>query len=118
MYAMPGMTTHLNLQADKAGSFKGVAANISGKGFAGMKFTLKALPPAEYNTWFTHAHAASKGLNNSTYAALSQPSENNKPAYYKSVDSNLYTTVVMKYMMPTTGDAADTHDMQMTEGPY
>jgi cytochrome o ubiquinol oxidase subunit II len=99
MYAMPGMATHLNLEASKLGSYNGSAANISGKGFAGMKFVLKALPAGEYDQWL---RSASRGpsLDDASYATLSRPSENNKVTYYKLADSGLYDTIMMKYMMP------------------
>jgi len=37
-----GRSTQLHLMADQAGSFNGSSANISGKGFAGMRFVAKS----------------------------------------------------------------------------
>src|SRR5208282_2731073 len=37
IYTMPGMTTHLNLLADRPGEFPGISANFSGDGFADMR---------------------------------------------------------------------------------
>ena len=44
IYTMPGMTTQLNLLADKPGEFPGISANFSGNGFADMRFIAKAVP--------------------------------------------------------------------------
>jgi cytochrome o ubiquinol oxidase subunit 2 len=104
MYAMPGMSTQLNLQAAKVGDYRGVAANVSGKGFAGMKFAIKAMPSQGFTNWITTAKHSKQGLNTGSYARLARPSENNKPAYYGSVGPELYDTIMMKYMMPMGGN--------------
>lgn len=104
MYAMPGMATQLNLQASKTGDYRGVAANISGKGFANMTFTIKALPKTDFTTWVTHTKHTPEPLNARTYADLAHPGIAKKPAYYGSVDPALYDTIMMKYMMPMGND--------------
>jgi len=101
MYAMPGMTTHLNLEADTVGKYGGVAANISGKGFAGMKFTVKAMPTADFTAWLRSTKRTSRVLNAASYAELARPSENVRPSYYGAVDTSLYDTIIMNYMMPS-----------------
>src|SRR4051794_40645314 len=45
IYAMPRMTTRLNLQADRQGSFNGLSGHFSGDGFPGMQFQGQSLPP-------------------------------------------------------------------------
>jgi len=107
MYAMPGMTTKLNLVADKAGDYNGVAANISGKGFADMKFTVHALPPEIYGYWMKTMHRLPKHLTTAEYARLSKPSVFTQPGIrdsYGNVQPGLYDTIVMKYMMPMGGN--------------
>jgi len=116
MYAMPGMSTHLNLMADKAGSYDGVAANISGKGFSGMRFTIKAVSDAAFNSWVNTTHHAPHSLDVASYAALSKPSKNNKPEFYGSVDSGLYDTIMTKYMMPTQTNIPHEHGTEPTGG--
>jgi cytochrome o ubiquinol oxidase subunit 2 len=88
------------LEADKAGTYPGSSANISGKGFAGMKFAVKAMPDAAFNTWVHSAQQSSQPLDARSYNALAAPSYNNKPAYYGGVQPSLYDTILMKYMMP------------------
>jgi cytochrome o ubiquinol oxidase subunit 2 len=101
MYAMPGMSTHLNLMAGKPGSYDGVAANISGKGFAGMKFTVKAVSDSQFTSWIQAAQKVPHGLTAASYAALAKPTANNPVRYYQSVQPALYDTIVFKYMTPT-----------------
>jgi cytochrome o ubiquinol oxidase subunit II len=109
MYAMPGMATQLNLMASKTGNFHGVAANISGSGFAGMTFTLKSMSQPEFNDWISMAKHSDNNLTSQGYAQLAQPSTDNRPTYYASASPALYDTILMKYMMPMGGgDNVDT----------
>jgi len=99
IYAMPGMTTHLHLIADEEGIYQGASANISGSGFAGMKFTVKATSMGEFSDWVYQAQKSSQTLDAVSYTKLAQPSENNAVVYYTANDDNLYDTTVMKFMM-------------------
>lgn len=103
IYAMPGMSTQLHLQADQLGDYKGSSANISGKGFAGMQFIARASTENDFNQWVQHIKTMPGNLNLTTYNKLAQPSENNPASYYSSDTSGLYDTIVMKYMAPTQG---------------
>jgi cytochrome o ubiquinol oxidase subunit II len=58
IYAMSGMSTELNLIADKVGDYNGVSANISGEGFADMHFKAKAMTTADFAAWVQQAHNA------------------------------------------------------------
>ncbi|HSX05833.1 MAG TPA: COX aromatic rich motif-containing protein [Candidatus Saccharimonadales bacterium] len=120
MYAMPGMSTHLNLVAAKAGNYDGVAANISGKGFADMKFTVHALPPDIYGDWLQIMHRLPKHLTASDYANLARPSVITQPNEfnngYSTVDPTLYDTIVMKYMMPLTPAPLHEHGTEPAGG--
>ncbi|MGC1177035.1 MAG: ubiquinol oxidase subunit II [Candidatus Saccharimonadales bacterium] len=104
IYAMPGMSTRLNLMATKAGAYKGSSANLSGKGFAGMKFTAIASSQTDLKLWLASAQRSSSALDAAAYHRLAQPSENNKPTLYSSAESALYDRVVMKYMVPGAHD--------------
>ncbi len=113
MYAMPGMSTHLNLMASKSNNYGGVAANISGKGFADMKFTVRAMPQVGYNAWLRLVHNLYPAqLSTTTYAQLAKPSENVPVTYYSKVQPDLYDTIVMKYMMPI-GDGTNTQTQEV-----
>jgi cytochrome o ubiquinol oxidase subunit 2 len=48
IYTMAGMTSQLNLQADKPGSYRGLSAQFSGEGFADMHFLVSVVPGDAY----------------------------------------------------------------------
>jgi cytochrome o ubiquinol oxidase subunit 2 len=100
IYAMPGMSTQLHLSASKAGIYNGYSANISGVGFAGMTFKTNAVSTTQFNYWTYNANWTPKHLTMAAYNQLAKPSENNPVSYYSSVDRNLYTNVIDKYMEP------------------
>jgi cytochrome o ubiquinol oxidase subunit 2 len=100
IYAMPGMTTHLNLMASKAGDYIGKSANISGTGFAGMTFTTRASSQKNFNSWMKQLSAANNNLTQDSYDQLAKPNEDHRVVYFSSVDSSLYHRTVMKYMEP------------------
>lgn len=102
IYAMPGMSTKLHLMADQPGTYNGSSANLSGQGFAGMKFIAKATSDDEFNQWLQSIKQSNPAdsLNMEQYRKLAQPSKNNPGAYYSSVDRDLYHKVMMKFAKP------------------
>src|SRR5476651_1668112 len=94
IYAMAGMTTRLNLQADKPGTYPGLSAQFSGDGFSDMRFDVRALPVDAYIKWIAEAKANGSALDEAAYAALAKPSQNDKPALYRAVDPMLFHTIV------------------------
>lgn len=114
IYAMAGMTTKLHLNATETGDYKGSSANISGKGFAGMKFIARASSQSDFDTWVANTKKAPKQLTNAEYATLAAPSKNNPVSFYSSSADGLYDTILMKYMMPET-PKDDSHSHEMSE---
>jgi cytochrome o ubiquinol oxidase subunit 2 len=108
MYAMPGMSTHLHLDANTSGDYRGVAANISGQGFAGMSFNLKALSDQDFQRWTGAVRRSPQQLTLASYTALARPSNYTTPSYYAAIEPHLYDTIVMKYMMPMGGNTNST----------
>ena len=100
VYAMSGMSTQLHLMANKIGDFKGASANISGKGFAGMKFVARSSSANDFDQWVASIKRDQPTLNQTNYTDLAEPSENNPACFYGSVDSDLYDSIIMKYMAP------------------
>ncbi len=94
IYAMGGMTTHLNLMADQPGEYPGLSANFSGDGFSWMRFTVKTVPAAEFNTWIEHTQAASARLDDASYAELAKPSKNVAPITYRLGEPKLFDHIV------------------------
>ena len=68
IYTMPGMTTQLNLQADKAGTYDGLSAQFSGDGFSDMHFGFVV----ESEEDFRHGSSAPAGRARCTVTRTSQ----------------------------------------------
>jgi cytochrome o ubiquinol oxidase subunit II len=98
VYAMSGMSTKLHLMASEPGSYNGSSANISGEGFAGMKFVAEATSEADFTSWIEAARSSHNNLDKTTYEQLAKPSRDNPPGTYKLTEPALYDIVVMKYM--------------------
>src|SRR5213592_3350031 len=86
IYTMGGMTTHLNLLADKPGEYPGLSANFSGDGFAEMRFVAKAVSAGDFNSWITQVRGGGSALDDAGYAALAKPSKAVPPTTYRSVE--------------------------------
>ncbi|HVU59657.1 MAG TPA: COX aromatic rich motif-containing protein [Candidatus Saccharimonadales bacterium] len=100
VYAMNGMVTELHLEADKQGSYAGSPAELSGDDFAGMDFTVKAVSASAYSSWKASARQSSRVLDFAAYTQLARPSGNAPVRTYAAPGANLFTDVVMQYMMP------------------
>ena len=96
IYTMGGMTTHLNLLADKPGEYPGFSANFSGDGFSEMRFIVKSVSTADFNAWLAQTRAAGSALDDAGYAALAKPSTAVPPTTYRSVDPKLFERIVDK----------------------
>jgi cytochrome o ubiquinol oxidase subunit 2 len=112
--AMPGMTTQLNLEADREGEFSGFSGNISGEGFAGMAFAVRAISQDAFDAWVQSVRESNHPLTAQSYAALALPSTYDKPAYYSNVESGLYTSIVMRSM--TLGTAMQSPQNHLRDG--
>jgi cytochrome o ubiquinol oxidase subunit 2 len=101
IYAMATMETKLHLLSNKTGDFPGGAAEINGEGYAGMRFIARVSTISDFDAWVTKIKKSNNPLNQKTYTELAKPSEDTLATSYSSVDSNLYTTIIMKDMRPT-----------------
>ena len=98
VYAMEGMTSKLHLMADEPGMYTGSSANLSGKGFAGMDFTVRSSTERDFMNWVETAKQTRHHLTMTEYTKLAKPSEHNPHYYYSTVTPNLYGTIVNKFM--------------------
>ena len=98
VYAMNGMSTKLHLMADSIGDYKGSSANISGKGFAGMKFVARAQTEKDFEKWLESAKKSDKTLDENEYNKLAKPTENAPVMTYVLGEPRLYDTIINKYM--------------------
>jgi len=96
IYTMPGMTTRLNLLADRPGSYPGLSANFSGDGFSDMRFVVRAVPAPEFEAWLERTRAAGRPLDADAYSRLARADSNAKTETYRSVDPALFERIVQK----------------------
>jgi cytochrome o ubiquinol oxidase subunit II len=94
IYTMPGMTTHLNLLANRPGEYPGISANFSGNGFAWMHFIVKAVRADEFDGWVAQVRSSGSALDMPSYAELAKPSQDVPPTTYRSVDPKLFERIV------------------------
>lgn len=125
VYAMAGMETKLHLMADKTGVFRGGSANLSGKGFAGMHFDVRATSDKDFKTWIKNIKNSPNVLGSEEYAELEKPTENHQVTYYRSPQAALYDNIMMKYMAPadaptqrTQTEQINPHEHTQTGGTY
>jgi cytochrome o ubiquinol oxidase subunit II len=103
IYAMYGMTSRLNLQADHPGVYLGLSAHFSGDGFPGMNFDVNAVSPGEFAGWAAAAHAAGPVLDEATYRGLLKQTQDVSPYTYRSVSTGLFERVVRQELPPGDG---------------
>lgn len=97
IYAMPAMRSRVHLIAHEEGTFFGTSANLSGVGFAKMRFNAKASSDAEFNAWVQGVKTSPNLLDQETYDALVRPGEK-APTSYVLVKQDLFDSIIMKYM--------------------
>src|SRR5499427_2812578 len=94
IYAMGGMTTHLNLLADAPGEYPGLSAMFSGDGFSDMHFIAKAVSAGDFNAWIGQVRGGGTALDDAAYAELAKPSIAVPPTTYRSVGPNFFERII------------------------
>lgn len=97
IYAMPNMKTELYLIANALGDFRGYSANLSGEGFATMRFTARATSEQDFKDWVEQVKQESNSLNLEEYEYLAAPSKNNPQELYQLKEDNLFDQIIGKY---------------------
>jgi cytochrome o ubiquinol oxidase subunit 2 len=101
VYAMNGMVTQLNLQADQPGKYLGLSAQFSGDGFPDMRFDSLAVPPAQFASWAAGVKGAP--LDRSAVNALLKQSRASRPYTYRGVDPALFDAIAAQKLPPGEG---------------
>ena len=104
VYAMNGMVSQLNLEADKPGTYLGFSAHFSGDGFPDMKFDSVAVPAAEFASWAAGVSGAR--LDRAAVAALLKQSRAVSPYSYRGVDPTLFDAIASQKLPPGDGPAS------------
>jgi cytochrome o ubiquinol oxidase subunit II len=105
IYSMYGMTSRLNLEADRPGDYFGLSAHFSGDGFPGMAFDVQAVSPQEFTAWATAARGAGPVLDDAAYRGLLTQSQDVKPYSYRAVRAGLFEDIVGQRLPPGEGPA-------------
>src|SRR5262245_59679793 len=100
---MNGMVTQLHLKADKPGEYFGLSTQLSGDGFSGMKFSVRAVPHEAFAQWVAAARQSEPALDRASYAVLSQQSQDVRPFTYRAVDPTLFDAIVTQQIPPAPG---------------
>jgi cytochrome o ubiquinol oxidase subunit 2 len=98
IYTMSGMVTHLQLQADHPGSYRGLSAQFSGDGFADMRFVVDAVPAQQFQEWVASTRGNGPTLDAQSYADLAKPSEAVAPFTYGAISPDLFNSIMSSAM--------------------
>lgn len=110
VYAMSGMSSNLYLEADKVGQYFGTSANISGPGFADMRFKVASSSEADFKKWAASVGRTGQPLTVDGFEKLALPSYGYPATYFKLPGSNLYDSIVqMKTPGMTSAGMEDMH---------
>lgn len=108
VYAMSGMSTKLHLMADSVGTYNGSTTNISGEGYADLRFKVYALHEADFTSWAKKAATSSNMLTSSRYTDVSNETRHKPEATFMLMVPTLYDDVIMKYMHSEAGQKTET----------
>lgn len=124
IYAMAGMETKLNLQADETGKYLGENTQYSGDGFSHMRFDAMATTKADFDRWVEKVKRSPQSLDKVRLAQIEQPSASVPVEHFSSVTPKLFESIIAKYMpmmgddvqmsTPASGQNADGMGMTMT----
>jgi cytochrome o ubiquinol oxidase subunit 2 len=103
IYAMPGMTTQLNLLAEHPGTYEGMSAQFSGDGFSDMRFSLIATTTADFESWLASVRQAGGTLDANSFADLSKPASAQGVTTFGVVSMGLFDSIASGHApTPTT----------------
>jgi cytochrome o ubiquinol oxidase subunit 2 len=103
IYAMPGMTSQLYLQADRPAVLLGESAHFSGDGFSDMNFKVESVSPADFAAWLDTARTTGPMLDRDGYARLARQSHDVKPYSYKAFEPELFQDIATQKIGPAPG---------------
>ena len=101
IYAMNGMVSQLNLQADKPGKYLGFSAHFSGDGFPDMRFDPVAVPADKFASWAGSVSGAP--LDRDAVNQLLKQSSAVKPYAYKGIDPTIFDAIARQKLPPGEG---------------
>jgi len=109
IYTMNRMRTQLFLAAHEPGTFRGLATQLSGDGFADMHFDVVAKTSPEFYDWLGQARASGEDLTSARYIELSKQSVLPEPITFKTVEDGLFDRILDQTLPPGPGPIAETN---------
>ena len=114
IYAMAGMITKLNLQADRIGRMVGRNTQFNGDGFHRERFTVAAMSAQDFSAWVAEVRTRGRPLDASIYRQLSTRSTAEQAhdqlamtdmpkstLYFSQVSPDFFDSIVGKYRQIT-----------------
>jgi cytochrome o ubiquinol oxidase subunit 2 len=101
IYAMNGMVSQINLEADRPGTYLGFSGHFSGDGFSDMKFDSVAVPPGQFASWAAGVKGAP--LDRGAVGALLKQTRAVAPYTYRDVDPTLFDAIASQKLPPGEG---------------
>ena len=98
VYAMSGMSSKLHLMADGLGTYNGATTNISGEGYADLRFKVYSINEQDFKAWAENAAKSPDGLTSAEYARISDYTASKPETTFMLMAPTLYDDVIMKYM--------------------
>jgi cytochrome o ubiquinol oxidase subunit 2 len=109
IYTMNRMATQLNLAADEPGTFRGLAAQLSGDGFSDMHFEVVAKSPPDFYAWLGQVRGEGDELTPGRYIELSKQSVVPAPFTFRMVSEDLFEKILDQRLPPGPGPVAETN---------
>src|SRR3954468_10309235 len=106
IYTMNGMTTRLNLLAEKPGLLRGQSAHFSGDGFSDMHFDVRVIPAAEFSEWAANAARTDTVLDAERYAKLAEQGLESQPGTFRLDQTDLFRSIATQKIPPAAGPSA------------
>jgi cytochrome o ubiquinol oxidase subunit II len=109
IYTMNRMRTQLNLAADQPGTFRGLATQISGDGFADMHFEVEAKSKEDFYAWLGKDRADGPELTPESYIELAKQTIVPAPYTFRAVADGLFDKILDQTLPPGPGPIAETN---------
>lgn len=96
IYAMPAMQTQLNAVINEPGTYQGISANYSGRGFSHMDFDFIGMTEADFTQWIKQVQGSDQRLTRTQFQKLAEPSVDVPVQYYADYADDLFQSVVLR----------------------
>ena len=103
IYAMPGMISQLNLQADHPGELWGTSAQFSGDGFSDMQFQVRSVSAEDFKAWVSSVRGVGPVLDHAAYTHLLRQSQRVPPTSFGTIEPQLFQAVATQRIAPGPG---------------